>query len=101
MSIRKVVKAKPVDRATPCIRKARNTDGAKITVTRSLSTTMQSSSLWNASPELQAAAKAWNAPSDALESNAKAIADLRGKLGTLEASQRVNRHDWSVATKQI
>jgi hypothetical protein len=94
-------KAKPVDRATPVIRKSKNTDGEKISVTRSITSTMQTAPQWNASPDLQTAVKAWNTAADAIEANAKSIADARTKLQALEATQRANRHDWTIATQKV
>jgi hypothetical protein len=94
-------KAKPVDAATPVIRKPKNTDGEKISVTRSMTTAMKSAPLWNTSPALQTAVQAWNTVVDAVESNAKSIADAKTHLATLEATQRAHRHDWGVATKQV
>src|SRR5581483_3786168 len=90
-------KAKPVDRATPVIRKATGRDGDKITVTRSTTTAMKQAPLWNTTPSLQAAVTTWNTAADSIESNAKAIADLRAQLATLDATQRTHRQDWRVA----
>ena len=94
-------KAKPVDKATPVIRKPKGKDGDKITVTRSTTTAMKQAPLWNTTPALQAAVTTWNAAADSIESNAKAIADLRAQLATLDAAQRTHRQDWRVATKQV
>ena len=94
-------KAKPIDKATPVIRKPKGTDGAKVTVTRSITTAMKAAPPWSSSPTLQAAVTAWNAAADAVESNAKSIADTRTKLAALEASQRANRQSWKTTTKQV
>jgi hypothetical protein len=94
-------KAKPVDRAKPVIRKPKTSDGEKITVTRSMTTAMKGSSLWASSPNLQASVGAWNKAADAVEANAKLIADARSNLAALEATQRVARHAWVVTTRQV
>src|SRR5258708_7310270 len=94
-------KSKPVDRATPVIRKPKRSDRNRITVTRSITSTMKESARWGASPNIQAVASQWNATADGLEANAAAIAELRAKLATLEAAQRVLRHDWAVDTKLV
>ena len=94
-------KAKPVDRATPVIRKPKETDADKISVTRGITSAMKATPQWAANPQLQAAATTWNAAADAIESNAKVVADLRTKLLAAVALQRANRQAWSVSTKQI
>jgi hypothetical protein len=93
-------KAKPVDRAKPVIRKDKSTDTAKVAVTRSVTTVMKAAPQWNA-PAIQTAQAAWNTAADAMENNAKSIADLRSKLDALVATQRANRHAWGVATRQM
>jgi hypothetical protein len=93
--------AKPVDRATPVIRKPKGTDGEKVSVTRSMTTAMKAAPQWNAASALQAAVTVWNAAADGVESNAKSIADARSKLATLVATQRTNRQGWLTATKQV
>jgi hypothetical protein len=92
--------AKPVDRATPVIRKSKSTDAAKVAVTRSITTAMKAAPQWNL-PAIQTAQAAWNTAADAIESNAKSIADLRSKLAQAEATQRANRQSWIVATRQM
>jgi hypothetical protein len=94
-------KAKPVDRATPVIRKPKVKDADKIGVTRGITSAMKATPQWNANPQLQAAATAWNAAADAIESNAKVIFDLRTKLVAADALQRANRQDWRSATDSI
>ena len=94
-------KAKPVDQATPVIRKSKKTDAEKISVTRSMTTAMKGAPLWSTSPDLQAAVAVWNKAADVVESSAKSISDARTQLATLEAAQRANRHAWSVATRQV
>ena len=94
-------KAKPVDKATPVIRKSTSTDVAKVTVTRSITTSMKAAPQWNASSALQAAVATWNVAADDLELNATVLADLRSKLVTAEASQRASRQSWRVAKTQV
>ena len=62
---------------------------------------MQACSSWNQAPAVQAASKAWNNAADAIEGNAKVVADLRSKLAAAEAAQRGLRRDWNDALKQI
>ena len=97
----KKTKVGPVTRATPTIRKPKGSDVAKVTVTRSTTTAMKGSSLWSGSPALQTANAAWNAAADAIEKNAKSIADLRSQLAVLEAAQVGLRLDWDVSTKHM
>ena len=92
---------KPVDRAIPVIRKTKNTDLAKVAITRQHTTTMRAAPLWSTSPQLQSAAAAWSAVADAIEQNAVAILDLRQKLAVLEAKQRTNRQSWRTTSKQM
>ena len=95
-------KGKPVDpRAVPTIRKPVGTDATKVAVTRSTSTAMKGSSLWQGSPALQAAVTTWNAAADAMETTAKASHDLRAQLAVLAASQQGHRRDWNVAKKRV
>jgi hypothetical protein len=94
-------KVKPVDRATPTIRKPKGTDPTKVSVTRSTTTAMQASPSWNQAPAVQTASKAWNSAADAIEGNAKVVADLRSKLAAAEAAQRGLRRDWNDALKQM
>ena len=94
-------KAKPVDRATPVLKKSRVTDAEKVSVTRSTTTGMKAAPQWSTSPALQAASTAWNAAADAVESNGKIVADLRTQLAAAEAAQRTNRQVWTFATKQL
>jgi len=94
-------KGKPVDRAVPTIRKPRGTDTTKVGVTRSTTTAMKGSALWQGAPALQAAVTTWNAVADAMDANAKAIHDLRAQLAVLVAAQQGHRRDWGVAMKQV
>jgi hypothetical protein len=97
----KVQKVKPVAKATPVIRKPKGTDGEKISVTRGITSTMQKAPQWNASPDLQAAATAWNTAADVVENNAKVITAARNALAALEATQRAARQDWKLATRKM
>jgi hypothetical protein len=94
-------KAKPVDSATPIIRKPKQRDGEKISVTRATTTAMQASTMWNTATTLQTVTTAWNANADAIEGNAKVIYDLKLKLAAAEASQRELRRNWKDVTKQV
>jgi hypothetical protein len=93
--------AKPVDRATPVIRRSKGTDVQKIAVTREISSKMKAAPLWSSSPVLQASVTAWNAAADAVENTTKTIVDLRTKLAAQVATQRVNRQSWRTTTKQV
>jgi hypothetical protein len=97
----KAKSAKPVDKAVPVIRKRKNTDLHKISIVRSITSAMKAAPQWPASAALQAAAVAWNADADALESNAKTIADTRMKLAALESAQRAHRQKWRASTRQM
>jgi hypothetical protein len=94
-------KAKPVDKATPVIRKPKATDAEKISVTRQITSAMKAAPQWNASPDLQAANNAWNTAANNLESNAASVKETRSKLAQLEASQAAYRQDWQVATRKM
>jgi hypothetical protein len=94
-------KAKPVDKATPVIRRSVNTDAAKISATRSVTTVMQGSPLWASTPAIQAANVAWNQAANALEAKAKAVANLRSELATLGVDLQALRRDWFVANRQM
>ena len=103
MSEKKVTKqkAKPVDRATPFIRKPKSTDAEKISVTRGVTSTMKNAPQYGSSPELQAVVQVWNQAADAVESNAKVITTARHALAALEATQCANRQAWATATKRV
>jgi hypothetical protein len=45
--------------------------------------------------------KVWGSDADAIEANAKAIANLRGELKTAEAQQRALRQNWTVSTGHV
>ena len=92
---------KPVDRAVPVMRRAKHNDAAKVASTRATVNAMQGSPLWNTTPSVQAVATAWTAAADALESNAKALADARAKLATLMANQRALRRGWNDALRHV
>jgi hypothetical protein len=94
-------KAKPVDRAIPCIRKPKVTDAQKVGVTRQITSVMRAAPQWNASPDLQAAADAWNTAANNIESNAAAVKEARSRLAALEAAQAAYRQDWLIATGKI
>jgi len=100
MSHIKSKKAGPT-RARPSLRISNRSDAAKIAATRSTTTAMQGSSLWAGSPNLQAANTAWNKAANALETNAKSIADTRAKLAVLEDAQLGLRLDWDVANQHM
>lgn len=95
-------KAKPVERATPIIKKAKGTDAAKAEVTRSSTVSMKASPDWaNAPAAVQSATVGWNTAADDLEANAKNIVQLKDQLATAEAKQRSLRRKWNDATRQI
>jgi hypothetical protein len=94
--------AKPVDKATPIIKKAKGTDAAKADVTTSLVVSMKASPNWATAPTaVQVGATGWTAAADALASNATLISQLKAQLATAEAKQRSLRVRWSDATRQI
>ena len=91
----------PVANARAALRKPKRTDLGKIAVTHSTVGVMQASSLWSGSPDLQVAAKRWQASADALEANSAVVRDLQAKLGVAQNDQRVLRRQWEVATQQV
>jgi hypothetical protein len=90
--------AQPVDRAIPVIKQPKNTDAAKVSITRTRVSKMRDDSLW---PKLKDVADDWSAAADAIEKNAERIAALRAELAVLEARQRELRHDWQVRTQVV
>ena len=80
--------AKPVDRASPTIKKATVTDAQKVDVAHSTTASMAKSPLWATSSDVQTAAKAWNLSADDIDSNAKVITDLRNQLAAAESKQQ-------------
>jgi hypothetical protein len=99
MSKKKTVPA--ADRAAATVKKGMRTDSLKVSVTRTICSGMQQAPEWSSAPAVQAAVKAWAAEADALDANAKAIADLRNQLKALEAKQHTVRRDWQVAKSQV
>ena len=94
--------AKPVNKATPVIKKAKGTDLAKASVTTSLVVSMKASPSWaNAPTAVQLAATGWTEAADALASNATLISQLKDQLATAEAKQRSLRVKWGEATRQV
>jgi len=94
-------KAKPVDTATPTLRKPKRTDGERIALARSTTAAMQASALWATAPALQQAAKLWGTVTDSIESNVTVIAGHRTALAAAEAAQRGLRRNWNDATRQV
>jgi len=94
-------KVKPAELAKPFLKASKNTDVEKIHVTRATTTSMQGAPAWSTTPALQSANAVWNQKADALEANAKSITDLKSKLKTAIADQRVIRRDWTVATQHM
>ena len=90
-----------VDKAKPYIKAPRKTDKQKVSVTRSVTTSMQGSPAWNSDPALQAASTVWNQRADAIEAGAKVVSDLHSKLKTAEGALLGLRRDWSVATQHM
>jgi len=102
MSNKTKPKAKPVERATPVIKKAKSTDATKVEVTRSQTVSMKASPDWANTPAtVQTATVGWNATADELEANAKTIGQLKDQLATAEAKQRTLRRKWGDATRQV
>jgi hypothetical protein len=79
-------KAPPVDKATPRLKQSTKTDPDKVSATRSTTQVMQASPGWASAPDVQSSTKTWNSAADALEANAKLIADLRAQLATAEGN---------------
>jgi len=94
-------KKPPVDRAVATIKKSTATDTLKVSVTHSLGQAMQQSPDWAAASDVQSAVKAWGKDADAIDANAKSIANLRAQLKAAEATQEGLRRDWLASKKQV
>jgi len=94
-------KAKLAPRAKPATPKPRNTTVDKVSLTRSLTTSMQSSSHWAAAAELQSSVTSWNQAANALEANAALIAHLHDQLVQAQLTQRVNLQNWAAGAKHV
>jgi hypothetical protein len=95
-------KAKPVERATPTIGKAKNTDADKVNVTSSTTVSMKASPSWATAPAtVQAATTGWSDVATSLGANATTIVQLKDQLATAEAKQRSLRVKWTDATRQV
>ena len=99
MSSRK--KAKLATRAKPATPKARRTTSDKVSLTRSLSTSMKASSHWPSAAELQNSVASWNQLADALEASAALIKHLGDQLAQAQLDQRSISQNWEAAAKHV
>jgi len=91
----------PVDRAVATIKKRTNRDVLRVSVACDVSKAAAQSLEWDAAPAVQTAFTGWNDATDAIEANAKVIADLRAQLKTAEARQEGLRRDWAASKGQV
>jgi hypothetical protein len=94
-------KAKPVVRVRPGINKPTSTDAQKVDTTRSSTVAMKASADWQSAADVQTSVASWNTTADAIEANAKTIAQLQDQLTAAVAKQRTLRQKWSVGKKQV
>ena len=94
-------KVKLAPRATPTTPKPRHTTADKVSLTRSLTTSMQASSHWPAATELQSSVTSWNTLANALEANAALIAHLHDQLAQAQLSQRLTLQNWAAGAKHV
>ena len=87
--------------AVATIKRKTNTDTLRVSVTHDLSQAMSQSTNWSAATDVQSAVKAWGAGADAIDANAKTIANLRAQLKAAEAKQLTLRRTWTAAKKQV
>ena len=99
MSSRK--KAKLAPRAKPATPKARNTVSDKVGLTRSLTTSMKTSSHWSSATELQSSVTSWNQTADALEAKSALIAHLHDQLAMAQLDLRTLLQDWAAGAKHV
>ena len=94
-------KAKLATRAKPATPKPRHTTAAKVSLTRSLTTSMKASSHWSSAAELQSSVTGWNTTADALEAKAAVIAHLRDQLAQALLDQRSLLQNWAAGAKHV
>jgi hypothetical protein len=94
-------KTNKADRAVATIRASTRRDAAKVALTRTLSQTMPQSPDWGSATDVQNAVKSWSKIADAIDANAKGIANLRAQLKAAEAAQLGLRRDWGAAKSQV
>jgi len=95
-------KKKPsVDRARPKLRLTGKSDAAKVTATKALATAMPQSADWPQATEVQTALQLVSQHSAAMETNAKAVVDLRMQLNTAVHKAPALRSDWEVAVAKL
>ena len=87
--------------AVATIRKRTNTDPLRVAVTHEITQAMPQSPSWSTATDVQSAVKTWGAGADALDANAKVIANLRAQLKAAEAQQEGLRRDWLASKKQV
>jgi hypothetical protein len=92
---------KPIDHAHATIRITPASDAGKITASRTVVQGVLGSVNIGKAPDVEAAANKWSANIDALEANAKAIANLKVLLKAGEATQRTLRRAWAAGKKQV
>ena len=91
----------PIDRATPTIKKATETDAEKIAVGTAVAAAVMASPNIGAAPDVAAAATSLSKLTVNLDTNAKSIAQVRKQLIASESKQRTNRRQWRAAKKQL
>ncbi len=87
--------------AVATIKKKTNTDVLRVAVTHEITQAMPQSPNWSTATDVQSSVKTWGAGADALDANAKVIANLRAQLKAAEAKQLTLRRDWTAAKKQV
>ena len=94
-------KAKPASRVKPKLSKPKKTVVDKVSFTRSYTTSFKASPNWSTATELQGAVASWNSSADALEANAKLIAQLRDQLETAVLARRSQLEQWAADTQHV
>ena len=94
-------KAKPVDRATPVIKKQTRSDSQMVSVARDVTTAAPKNPGWATATDLQAAVKVWAQSADDIEATATMLTSLKTQVRTAEAKQQGFRRTWRAAKKQV
>jgi hypothetical protein len=94
-------KAKLAQRAKPATPKPRHTTVEKVSLTRSLTTSMKASSHWSSAAELQSSVTSWNQTADALEAKSGLIAQLRDQLAQAQLDVRSLLQNWAAGAKHV
>lgn len=94
-------KTNHVDNAVAVIRGPKRTDSEMVVITRTISDAAETSADWSTAVEVQSAVAAWKQAADAIDAQAKLIAQLQEQLKGAGTKILTLRRTWRSATKHV